>query len=578
MISRWASKREPAMQVWSSQEYLAIATDYHGALVRLSTMRAEKKWYLIFGYVELFPRDMPYPESFTASDRPWTVPDSGGEVTLALSALAMPVADALAWYEEAAQGRVTIPLKETSLEIASPPFGAEPILGRFSVGEDVPFAAQWHGGPRIHRLVPMEEPAEAVQKLGSNVCAREWLADSVGIDPFQFEEWLGSISLLAPDPLLSGVGHFVQGRREDGSERVVIQAHRRRYEGYPDGEADALKLVLLQRRPGGWTDVLPTSFDDDGFAIADYPEPVSEQGYAISCPTRGLLRMVPPTLWMGQIRVDFGIVNTVLDVEVPTGGRRKPASRYRTNRVTDTGKVHVGEALPRSGAIRVVELQEARKRRRRIESAPQRLFGAFEGKKGELTAEDLALMRAEAEAYVAGLVAGAHRRVIFVDPDFGLRELQNYALRVMRYGVGVKILTGAPRMRDVSRSGDPISDAPEDSKDTASHATHGEYLLKQLRHVRSELGDGAPEVFVMPGFSKPLFHDRFVVVDDVVWASGPSFNELGERIGLISRVHEPQSVIAAIEQALRRSQLLSDWIAKAGLQDQQAEGPDASEI
>ena len=82
---------------------------------------------------------------------------------------------------------------------------------------------------------------------------------------------------------------------------------------------------MLQRRPAGWTEVLPASFDNDGFAIKDYPEPVSETGFAISCPIRGLVRMVPPTLWMEQISVGFGVVDAVLDVEVPSGGRRKPA-------------------------------------------------------------------------------------------------------------------------------------------------------------------------------------------------------------------------------------------------------------
>jgi hypothetical protein len=131
----------------------------------------------------------------------------------------------------------------------------------------------------------------------------------------------------------------------------------------------------------------------------------------------------------GQISVGFGLVDAVLDVEVPTGGRRKPASRYTTGRVVDAGGVYVGEALPPSGAIRIVELQEARKHRIQVESAPQRLFGAHASDK-----EDLTAMRAEAEAYVAGLVAGAQRRVIFVDPDFSQREMQNYALRVMRDG------------------------------------------------------------------------------------------------------------------------------------------------
>jgi hypothetical protein len=207
--------------------------------------------------------------------------------------------------------------------------------------------------------------------------ASPWLGTYAGFDPYPFEEWLASISLLAPDPLLSGVGHFTQGWGADGSERVVIQAHRRRYAGYPEEDADELKLVLLQRRPAGWIEVLPASFDEDGFAIVDYAEPVSESGFGITCPTRGLIRMVPPTLWVGRARVRLQRVNAVLDVEVPAGGRRKAASRYTSGRAVDAGSVHVGEALPPSGAMRIVELQEARKHRVQMESAPQRLFGVL---------------------------------------------------------------------------------------------------------------------------------------------------------------------------------------------------------
>ena len=536
------------------------ATDYHSALVRLATMRAAKKQYLLFGYVELFPRDIPVPENFNAEERPWAVPNSGGDVTLAVSALQMSVVEALAWYEEAARGRVTIPLLPAPVELAAPSLGVEPSLGRFFVGEDVPFAAQWHGGPRIHRLVPMEPPAEAVQNLGSSTAAREWLAANAGFDPFDYEEWLASLSLLAPDPLLRGVRHFTLEREPDGSERVVLQALRRRYEHYPDADADALNLVLLQRRHSGWTEVLPTSFDPDGFAIKDYPEPVSETGYAISCPVRGLLRMVPPTSLIRHISVGLGIVNTVLNVEVPAGGRRKPAASYQTSRVTESRGVHVGEALPISGAIQIIKLQEARKVRVQRQSAPQRLFGSYESDKYELSSDDLVRMRGEAEAYVANLVAMAHRRVIFVDPDFGVREFQNYALRVMRDGVAVKILTGAPHMRK-ALPGDDITDASA-AEQTAPSAPPGVLLLHQLKHVQGELGRGAPEVFVIPGSRKPIFHDRFLVIDDVVWASGPSFNELGERIGIISQVHEPRNVIAAVERAVERAKPLAEWVTE----------------
>lgn len=188
------AKIKPKCLPANSPKWRQVTEDYHGALVRLTTMRAAETQYLMFGLVELFPRDISPPRSFTAGKKPWSVPDFGGGVTLAASASAMRVADALAWYEAAALGKVAIPLHSAG-PIVSSSFGAEPASGRFCVGEDVPFAQQWHSGPRIHRLVPMDDPAEAVQQLGKSVHAREWLASNAGFDPFQFEEWLGSRKL-----------------------------------------------------------------------------------------------------------------------------------------------------------------------------------------------------------------------------------------------------------------------------------------------------------------------------------------------------------------------------------------------
>ena len=138
-----------------------VEDDYHGAVVRLAAMRAARTQYLLFGYVELYPRDIPVPAAFNAGEKPWPVPDVGGDVTLTASALPMSVAEAVAWYGEAACGRVTIPLKEP-VNLVAPPFGVEPALGRFSVGETVPFAASWHDGPRIHRLITMDGKRPAI--------------------------------------------------------------------------------------------------------------------------------------------------------------------------------------------------------------------------------------------------------------------------------------------------------------------------------------------------------------------------------------------------------------------------------
>ena len=131
-----AEHLDTAGSAQSASIWPKVTTDYHGALVRLATMRAAGKQYLLFGYVELFPRDIPIPERFTAGETPWAVPNIGDGVTLAASALPMSTADALTWYEAAAHGRVTIPLTASPVEIAAPPFGVEPALGRFCVGDD----------------------------------------------------------------------------------------------------------------------------------------------------------------------------------------------------------------------------------------------------------------------------------------------------------------------------------------------------------------------------------------------------------------------------------------------------------
>ncbi len=557
-----------------------VATDYHGALVRLVSMRAEKNWYLVFGYVELFPRDVPLPTSFAAGNAPWKLPGSSGKVALAMSATAMPVADALAWYEKAARGQIDTPWEGPPINLAAPSFGIEPALGRFCIDEEVPFAAPWHSRPRLHRLVPLRDPEETVLQLRSSEPARAWLSTNVGFDPLDFEEWLGSVSLLAPDPLLTGVGYLREGVGNDGGERIRLQAHRRRYEGYPEEEANSLMLTELQRRPAGWSDVSPSSFDEDGFSAVDYREPVSEHGYAITCPVRGLLRIVPPSHFIGQIVVNFDIVNAQLKVEVPPGGRRKPTSHYTTTRTVGAGMVQVGEALPPSGAIRIVELQEQRKRRIQAESAPQKLFGATDGGNEAPTDDELAAKRAGAELYVAGLVAAAQRRVIFVDPDFGTREMRNYALRAMRENVNVKILTSARQLRGQVDSGGCVGKASSGTQNISASSIERERLyLANIKDLRSKLGPNAPEVFVMPSSNTPLFHDRFLVVDDVVWASGPSFNELGVRIGLICRVHEPSAVIAAIEAVLmsNRTLALAEWIAQFEIRNPDVGGANAPE-
>jgi hypothetical protein len=577
-----------------------VAEDYRGALVRLATARIEGKHYLVMGYVELFPRDIPPPDSFNVGEAPWTVPNFGGETTLGVSATWMSVGDALAWYEAAAGGQTVFPGARKS--VATAVFGPEPAIGTFCVGWEIPFAARWHDIPRIHRLVPMEEVAERLQNLGSSPDARQWLTLNFGLDPFEYEEWLGSLAMLAPDPLLQGVGVYIQDARDDGGERLVLQAERRRYLGYPSDEADALSLVIFERRPGGWAHAASHSVDAEGFVIIQGQMPVGETGYAITCPKRGLLRVSPPHQGIGQLEVSLGFATSVLNVGVISGGKRKPKKSYQTHRVTDTGAMKVGDALGPSGAIRMIQLQELRQKRVQAQSAQQKVFG-ISGDKSRTSAKELALARAEAEDFVVNLVSAAQRRVIFVDPDWSLRETQNYAFRVLREKVQVVILTSKKALVErksseaeedqdgeggvaedevseveVSEDEAGASDDEVAEQDAAADRDESPALrtVKYLARVRKNVPNSCIQVKVMPGSAKkPKFHDRFVVVDDDVWACGPSFNELGERIGIITRMHWPEPIRAKIESVLGQSRDISEFVSASEAARDQEGGADA---
>jgi hypothetical protein len=71
----------------------------------------------------------------------------------------------------------------------------------------------------------------------------------------------------------------------------------------------------------------------------------------------------------------------------------------------------------------------------------------------------------------------------------------------------------------------------------------------------------APEVRVMRGAEYPVIHDRYLVVDHEVWHCGPSFNELGERLGVIVRLPDPLSVRRSLSAVWGRSLSLAEFWA-----------------
>ncbi len=193
-----------------------IIEDYQGALIRLANLRADGEQYLLFAWVELFPHDMILPSGWTADKRPWKVPGHQGW-TCFFSAKRLTTHEALDWYEAAGNGRIKIDSAGLKpIEVYMGPVGPEPLYGYFCSGVDAPFTLRWHDNPRIHRYVPLTAAPRPVRQLGTSAPAREWLERHLGCDPYKYDEWLGGLALVAPDPLCSAFSVFPSSRTEDG--------------------------------------------------------------------------------------------------------------------------------------------------------------------------------------------------------------------------------------------------------------------------------------------------------------------------------------------------------------------------
>lgn len=524
-----------------------LLADYPEALLRVASLRADGEQHLLFGWIELYPFDMTAPVSWRAGDRTWPVPGYDGW-TCAFSATKLRGAEALRWYEDAQKNVLNIAVQAPRPVLARPiPLAPEPAPGRFGVAVEAPFVMPWHDGPRIHRLVPLKKPSRAICRLGQSASARHWLKRHLGFDPFLHDEWLGGAALVAPNPVCASVEVFRSDRTEAGLETLTLQVMPRR--GLTrNADLSSLSLHVAERRTGAWTALQTVPVDPSGCASLEFPQPTGAVGYALACRERGLLLFREPGHWIDQIATNFTFGSRTAKVEVPASGRRKPAQAYSVMQVAEDRTSTVGEPVDDRARGRLLRLTAHRKRRERLVAAPQKLLGILPSDQSP-TKEQIDEKMQEAQDYIVGLIQRARHRLIFVDPFFGLREMRNFALRNMNAGVTPRILTGLLALKS------NVGEVP------GFQIQQGIAFATDLKGLATQLGARVPQVRIMPGRDdRSVIHDRYLIIDDAVWHCGPSFNELGERLGVVTRLPNALEVRRMVGRVWRFSRPLLDMM------------------
>ncbi len=488
--------------------------------------RSDQARFLMFGFVELYPTEFPPPSETLEKNLP--IRRLGRRNYLYVKRSCMSAQAAVDWYLRSIGGTVELPgevdSKGKTKLLATAAFVQEPQWPHLITASDmIPFVPQFWQAPRVHHLLQPDLLAEA-QAAASDTEGRNWLSEQMFVDFEAYTELLGSLHLVAPDPILRAVDHRLSTKNPK-QEASVLRFHPR------SGKNIAgLRVVLIDRRQTGVGDFMEAEVTSIEMEVPHPPGTTGEIEMVLRNQDGSLLSWSKPTGFMQSVGVNVIIPGPRRKIIVP-GTANSSGETYTRALAGHQTTVTVGEPRSPKEAIPLLAAGKARRELRNLDARyPEKWF---HGERGEAT------------KFVRNLIASAKQRLWIVDPYFTTVELISYALATSSIKLPVRIVTSAEAMTKKDRI-DPKRTAEEvlDAR-LLDLAKHGNFTISVLK--------GSPAV-----------HDRFLVVDDSVWFSGNSLHMIGERAGMVVRLRNSGDIISNLEEILESDRTASwqEWMTQ----------------
>lgn len=491
-------------------------THYRDAAITLCTLVQDGNYHLVFGLVTPVPFEEPGP----SATQPMSTHFKWRKKTTRLyfQRWIMSFESSCQWYRNAMSGDLFVPNTDNEIRYSNTPTEQEPAWPSVVVEPDVPFA---HGGASLHSLYSGDHPILVTGLTGEGK-ALEWMSERLHFELSAYPEFLGSLHFLAPDPILRSLNHRL-GRDEDGREFSEIELIGRTAQSVHD-----LTLIVQEMREHGPIDIRPVPVTSPYLRIYHFGR-VDQVGLSVRHNKLGLLRHSPPLPFLRTITVETTVRERKRRVSAPSndGGRDEV---YDVMEESPAGIMLLGDNTPSDDpAIRLARARRYRAKLAEAERQGQKLFFGSER---------------EARDSIREIVGAARERVMICDPYFSSVELFTFALATRRVGLKVIVVTSALHL------------TKEDSID--SQCAAGDQLQDQLDNLPSDIDI---EVKVLTG-DKPALHDRFLVIDQNVWFSGNSLNNIGERLSLIIKLPHPEPIIEALDDLMASGRCMpfEEWI------------------
>lgn len=513
-----------------------VPGDYEHAMLHLAWLVASGVRYLVFAQVVLYPAEFPEPDETAELVGP-TFKVGAQLCRTYLKRQRLSLEEALRWYDASLRGWVQL-WGATNKRDGSDVFfslgdlAQEPQWPTVCTGSGLPFVDLTWGVVRSHHLVQPINPEHVAalttcehsrsRTMCEHIDAREWFSEHLYWDLAVYPEWIGSINLVAPNPLYRDLQWRLERPTNANPERVVSAIAR------ANCNLDGLRLHVEEFGPIG---VIATH-DRTGMGAPErirHTSPESILSFLVTCPQRGVLDCSEPrSVTSGPMGIHLvsGPRIATQRIAIP-GTARKPGVTRVLPLIQTTLDADIGP--PPDAGLAASLLWNAVRRAYVRGLRVEKWF--YRDQK-------------RAEKFIQGLIANAVRRVWIIDPYFGVVGLFRFALGTTRTDVETHLLVGVTRLKE------------DDPTEPSSEA--GEILLREVRHYASTK---PVEARVMIG--TPAVHDRFLVIDDAVFLSGSSLHSLGERASMVVQILDGEPIVRELAEIMHdadRTTSLEAWV------------------
>lgn len=530
----------PNVKQLGSDSDSLLKIDYQSVVLRLIyAQMQDKSFHLILGLAEFVPFE------YTAPDA-WPIDPSSrslgvfkyGSQRVFYRRFVMAVEEFGKWWSSAGAGDLHIPQAPSHVILKTEQLTHEPSITGWTLTSRWPYFVNTNSG--LSEILQYRTQYWAASNTTESNSELEILLRhetvSVGLKKIMgnsFDQlkapWLGSLHAMAPNPLYRSISTTLYESRSDEWLRIQI---------VPRSQCDTstLRLLINEHRPTGLGSTHLEKIEHNNFLLKRSGA-LDQISVAVFCTDRGILEAHTSMSFLRQINLKFGIDSK--ELHIPITAQDGILKQTLVQKLVKYTASNIGEADPFKRALLTTLHTSLRERKKKnlANQIGQKLF--YE-------------QHTEAVNFLGEKIQAANASVRLIDPYLSIEDFFRFSTFAQSEDISYEAVTSGKFILQVEKEQNKKGVMPE-------------FLLSQQlqSHVQKNYGSHFTrpiKVSVLGGKSSPI-HDRFLIVDDMVWHLGGSFNSIGKSASVVCQMADPQPILARLDAIIeKRSLPLADWV------------------